>query len=134
MAISRFTEIRAWQSARVLTKLIYEASESGPLARDFVLRDQLRRASISVMSNIAEGFARRTDADFSRFLDIARASANEVQSLLILCGDTSRIPPETLVPLDELTEKTISQIARFQDYLRNPIPDVREDDDCRYTP
>lgn len=66
--VERFEDIQAWQEARLLTKALYSITETGPWAKDYALRDQVRRASISVMSNIAEGFDRKTDADFGRFL------------------------------------------------------------------
>jgi hypothetical protein len=65
--ITRFEEIEAWQTARELTKLIYSLTDEGKLARDFGLKDQLRRASVSVMSNIAEGFESQTQALFIRY-------------------------------------------------------------------
>ena len=60
--ITRFEEIEAWQTARELTKMLYSITEEGKIARDFGLKDQLRRASVSVMSNIAEGFESKTQA------------------------------------------------------------------------
>jgi four helix bundle protein len=72
-----FEEIDAWQQARSLTKLVYAASGKGAFGRDFGLRDQIRRASVSVMSNIAEGFGRGGGKEFIQFLSVARGSASE---------------------------------------------------------
>lgn len=78
----RFEDIDAWKLGRELNRRVYTATATGAFSRDFALRDQIRRASISVSSNIAEGYARQSPADFARFLVIARASAAEVVSQL----------------------------------------------------
>ena len=75
--VERFEDLVAWQKARELAKLIYGISGEGAFARDFGLRDQIRRASVSVMSNIAEGFDRASRAEFHRFLVIAKGSCAE---------------------------------------------------------
>lgn len=85
--ISRFEDIQAWQTARELTNLVYKQSEKGQFARDFGLRDQIRRATVSIMSNIAEGFESRTDIQFINYLGHARASAGEVRSQLYIALD-----------------------------------------------
>lgn len=71
-AIQRFEEIEAWQKARELAEAVDAISSEGPFARDLGLRDQIRRAVVSVMSNIAERFERRADVEFKRFLSIAK--------------------------------------------------------------
>lgn len=80
--IKRFEDILAWQEARKLVKMIYLLIGDGAFSKDFGLRDQIQRASVSVMANIAEGFDCESNAEFARFLGIARRSAVEVQSLL----------------------------------------------------
>lgn len=88
MAIKRFEDIRGWQEARTLTKQIYTLCKvSSGLRRDRRLRDQIQAASVSIMSNIAEGFSRRTGKEFTQFLFIAKGSAAEVQSLLYVAKD-----------------------------------------------
>jgi four helix bundle protein len=88
MAIKRFEDIRGWQEARALTKQIYSLCKVSPgLRRDRRLRDQIQAASVSVMSNIAEGFSRRTGKEFTQYLFIAKGSAAEVQSLLYVALD-----------------------------------------------
>ncbi len=72
------------------------------------------------MTNIAEGYGRGSDGDFARFLDFARASVVEVQSLLFACLDTKRLTQESVNLLLAQADQAIGQIARFQDYLRNP--------------
>lgn len=79
----RFEDIQAWQKARVVTRSIYKASLIAPFARDFGLRDQIQRSSVSIMANIAEGFGRHTDREFANFLSIAHSSVSEVQPYLL---------------------------------------------------
>src|SRR5271155_816102 len=86
-SIQRFEEIKAWQKARELVREVYKACASTQLGRDFGLRNQICRAAVSAMSNIAEGFSRKTDKEFAHFLDIARGSCGEVQSLLYVALD-----------------------------------------------
>lgn len=84
--ITRFEEIEAWKLARELTNMIYAFTNQDGFNRDFGLRDQIRRACISIMSNIAEGFESRTDIQFINFLGMARASAGEVRGADIYCA------------------------------------------------
>jgi len=85
--INRFEELNAWQTARELTKRVYSASKGSALAKDYGLRDQLQRASVSIMSNVAEGFERVNRPEKLQFLNIARASCGEVRSLTYVCED-----------------------------------------------
>ena len=87
MVLKRFEDIHAWQEARKLVKMIYVLTERGQFAKDFGLRDQVRRAAVSIMANIAEGFDCDSQVEFARFLGIARRSAVEVQSLLYAALD-----------------------------------------------
>ena len=114
----RFDEIEAWQKARVLTRLIYELSGRGLFARDFALRDQIRRAAISIMANIAEGFERDGTAEFVQFLAIAKASSAEVLSHAYVALDQAFI---TQKQFDELASKAAEvnpMIAGLMTYLR----------------
>ncbi len=85
--IQRFEDIRAWQEARQLVRQVYKMSNAGKFARDFGLRDQIQRAAVSVMTNIAEGFGARSNPSFRQFLTFAQRSALEVQSLLYVALD-----------------------------------------------
>lgn len=85
--IERFEDIQAWQKARELVKEVYSVSNDGSFSKDFGLRDQIRRAAVSIMLNIAEGFARKTTREFSQFLVIAHGSAAEVQAALYVAID-----------------------------------------------
>lgn len=87
MAVERFEDLIAWQKSRELANMIYRLTNDGGFAKDFGFRDQIRRAAVSVMSNIAEGFERGSRADFHRFLVIAKASCGEVRSQLYLAKD-----------------------------------------------
>ncbi len=92
--VKRFEDLMAWQEARTLTKMIYILTKSGSFSKDFGLRDQIQRATVSVMANIAEGFDCDSKTEFSRFLVIARRSAAEVQSLLYAALDSGYITQE----------------------------------------
>ncbi len=116
--IKRFEEIEAWQKARELVRDVYRSCVSGPIAKDYGLKDQLCRAAVSSMSNIAEGFARRTDKDFAHFLDVAKGSAIEVQSLLYVALDVGYFAQEEFLRLYKTVEELWSLIGGFSTYLR----------------
>ena len=127
--ITRFEEIEAWKTARELTKLIYTITDEGKFSRDFGLRDQIRRASVSVMSNIAEGFESQTQVQFIRYLGIAKASAGEVRSQLYVSRDMNYLSEDHFSKLFQMAEKASRQISRFISY-RESHPQsqrVRED-------
>jgi four helix bundle protein len=84
LKVQRFEDLEAWQIARELANQIYKITKQESVCRDFGFVDQIRRAAISIMNNIAEGFERGSNKDFVRFLFIARGSAGEVRSLLYL--------------------------------------------------
>ena len=115
--ITRFEEIEAWKTARQLTTLIYKLSEQGVFVKDFGLKDQIRRASVSIMSNIAEGFESRTDTQFINFLGHAKGSAGEVRSQLYVALDLKYISQEQFADAYEFADKSSRQISRFIDYL-----------------
>ncbi len=89
--IEKFEDLICWQKARVLTKRVYEISNRNSFQKDFSLKDQIRRAALSVMLNIAEGFGRRTHNEFKHFLYISHGSIAEVQSCLYVAGDLNYI-------------------------------------------
>ncbi len=115
--IRRFEEIEAWQTARELTTLVYRLSSVGKFERDYGLKDQIRRASVSVMSNIAEGFESKTQAQFIKYLSYAKASAGEVRSQLYIARDLEYISDEDFNLVFNLAEKASGQVARFVGYL-----------------
>lgn len=116
--IQRFEDIQAWQKARELVRAIYHLTREGDLKHDFGLRNQVCRAAVSVMSNIAEGFGRKTDADFAHFLDMAKASTFEVQSLLYVMLDVGYIDEATYQTVYQQATETIRLIGGFAAYLR----------------
>src|SRR5689334_4912613 len=111
--VRRFEDLQAWQKARELVREIYKTDADGHLSKDFGLHNQLCRAAVSTMSNVAEGFARRNDKDFVHLLDVARGSALEVQSLLYVALDVGYVDQQTFERLYKLTDDTISLIVRF---------------------
>jgi four helix bundle protein len=104
--IKRFEDILAWQEARKLVTQVYDMTREGTFAKDFGLRDQIQRAAVSVMANIAEGFDCESHREFARFLGFARRSAVEVQSLLYAALDIGHITEEAFKSTYELAEKT----------------------------
>ena len=117
--IKRFEEIEAWQTARELTKVIYSFTEEGKFSRDFGLKDQIRRASVSLMSNISEGFESQTQPQFIRYLGVAKASAGEVRSQLYVCKDLEYVTQDQFAKTFAMAEKASRQIARFISYLES---------------
>lgn len=114
----RFEEIEAWQRARDLCGEIYRVSGKGAFAKDFGLRDQMRRASISMMSNIAEGFERSGSGEFVQFLAIAKGSAGEVRSHLYIALDQKYIDREIFSRLSQSATDTARMVAGLMNYLR----------------
>ena len=115
--IRRFEDIQVWQKARELVQEIYKMSSVGRFGKDYGLRDQIQRAAVSAMSNIAEGFARKSRKDFSHFLSFARASAVEVQSLLYVALDTKGMDRSQFDMLYHKSEEVISMTTRLMAYL-----------------
>ena len=116
--IRRFEEIEAWQEARVLTKRVYEVSGQGEFARDFGLKDQMRRAVVSILSNIAEGFESRTRGLFVEMLGRAKGSAGELRAQFYVAHDAGYLTQKQLEDLQDQCEKCSSQICRFMAYLQ----------------
>ena len=106
MKIERFEEIEAWKSARKLTKEIYSQTKQQPFSKDFGLRDQIQRASVSIMANIAEGFDGRSSSEFLRFLGYAYRSATEVQSHLYVAFDQGYLEKDEFDELYQQSEHT----------------------------
>jgi four helix bundle protein len=120
--IRRFEEIMAWQKARELVRETYRVCGIAPFSKDFGLKDQICRAAVSSMTNVAEGFGRKSSKDFAHFLDVARGSTLEVQSLLYVARDLSYLQPAEFEKLYKIADETISLIAGFTSYLRNQPP------------
>ncbi|PIS29555.1 MAG: four helix bundle protein [Candidatus Marinimicrobia bacterium CG08_land_8_20_14_0_20_45_22] len=106
MKIARFEDIIAWQKAKILTVKVYSLFDA---SKDFAFKDQIQRASVSIMNNIAEGFERKSNNEFKQFLYIAKGSCGEVRSMLILAKELHKINGQNAGTLLELSEE-ISKI------------------------
>lgn len=115
--ITRFEDIEAWKTSRELTRMIYALTEQGKFTKDFGLKNQIQRASVSVMSNIAEGFESRTQAQFLEYLGRSKASAGEVRCQLYIAFDLKYLAQEQFNQVFDLADKSSRQIALFMDYL-----------------
>jgi four helix bundle protein len=111
-----FEEIQAWQKAYDVTLRVYRLTDNGAFAKDYGLRDQIRRASVSIMANIAEGHGRRSNSEFANFLNLARGSAHEVQSHLHVAVGLGYIQrsdfDELRISLIEISKMTLA-LARY---------------------
>ena len=114
----RFEEIESWKRARELTNRIYQLSNEGSFARDFTLKDQIRRACISIMSNIAEGYDRSGTKEFVQFLATAKGSVAEVRCQLYIAFDQGYIDESDFTRLCRSTVETQSLIGGLINYLR----------------
>ena len=113
-----FEEIDAWQRSRKLTKQIYSLTSRAPFARDFGLKDQIRRAAVSIMSNIAEGFERSGTGEFIQFLAIAKGSAGEVRSQLYVALDQDYLAKDQFRILSDAALEVSRMISGLMSYLR----------------
>jgi len=117
--INRFEDIQAWQKARELNKDIYDITKNSYFLKDFSLRDQIRRASVSIMANIAEGFGRKSSKEFANFLNMAHGSAAEVQCHLYAALDLKYINKEDFEMLYDRVDEVSKMIQGFMKYLNN---------------
>lgn len=118
MRIERFEDVKAWQEARELAKMIYNATGNGAFSRDFRLRDQIRDAAGSIMHNVAEGFDAGGDKEFIRFLRYSRRSASEVQSQLDVALDQKYIDRQHFQLIYDRATQTKKLINGFIGYLQ----------------
>ena len=116
--IKKFEEIEAWQRARNLVNNIYSITANESINKDFALKGQLIRAGISIMANISEGFGRKSEKEFANFLNIAHASAAEVQSHLYIALDQKYIDKTIFNKLYNECTEISKMILGFQNYLR----------------
>jgi len=123
--IERFEDIQAWQKARELVKEVYAVSNDGAFAKDFGLRDQIRRAAVSVMLNIAEGFARKTNREFTQFLVIAHGSAAEVQAASYVALDQGYMTQERFEIVYQMSDEASRMVMGFARYLGNNAANSR---------
>lgn len=117
MKIERFEDIEAWQLARELTVKVYALTRKPGFARDYGLKDQIQRASGSVMHNIAEGFDGGSNAEFVKFLRYVQRSCSEVKSELYVALDQKYLSASEFDAVYEMTGKTRAKIGAFIKYL-----------------
>ena len=120
--IKTLENFEAWQSARELARNVYLLPEQHPVNRDFGFKDQLRRASVSTMSNLAEAHGRDTDRDKARFIDFSRGSAYETLSMFILGSDVGHLTLEESEAFLETNRKILGQVTQLVKYLRQSSP------------
>jgi four helix bundle protein len=116
--IEKFEDILAWQKARELTREIYSHAKIGSFAKDFGLRNQIQRASVSIMGNVAEGYDRGGDKEFIQFLSVSRGSCGEVKSHLYVALDQEYVLPPQFNRLYEQADGVGRLLAGFMNYLR----------------
>lgn len=121
-SINKFEDLIAWKRARALTAKIYRISRQGEFGRDFGLRNQIQRASVSIMSNIAEGYERGLPTEFHRFVTIAKASCAEVRCQLYVAKDAGYISSEDFVALRSEAE----EVGRIIGGLRRSIQQKKD--------
>ena len=114
---TQFEDIEGWKKARELARQVYRATAIGPMARDFGLRDQIRRAAVSVMANIAEGFGRGGNREFVSFLSIARGSCAEVKSHAYVAFDAGLLAEQEVKAIQKLAAETEALISGLMKYL-----------------
>ena len=117
MTFSNFEEIVAWQKGKELVKLVYELTKKSPFSKDFGLIDQVRRAAISIPSNIAEGFDRQTNNEFRQFLFIAKGSTAELRTQISIAHDLGYISEEECKQVYDLSVQISKMLTKLTQYL-----------------
>jgi four helix bundle protein len=118
MQVKNFEALEIWKEARRLTQEIYRLTRDSQFSKDFVLRDQIRRAAVSIMSNIAEGFERGGNQEFIQFLYVAKGSCGEVRSQLYVALDQSYIAPQDCDDTSKSFRRLSIMISNLIDYLK----------------
>jgi len=122
MRIEKFEEMKVWQESRELCKSIYFLTNKDNFRKDFGLKDQIQRASVSILANIAEGFERDSNKEFVKFLIYSKGSAGEVRTLLYIALDLNYIDEIEFKQNYEKSISIITQLSNFIKYLRNSSP------------
>jgi len=120
-SVKTYEELISWQKARALVSRIYLLTNETNFSKDLGLKDQIRRAAVSIASNIAEGFERQTNKEFIQFLFIAKGSAGELRTQIYLAHDLSYINQENLEALLVECNAVSSLIGGLISYLRTTI-------------
>jgi len=116
--IERFEDLDCWKAARVLVNYVYDLSETGLLSKDFSTKDQIRRAALSTMNNVAEGFGRYSEKEFIRFLEFSHTSRQEVRSMGYVLLDRKYVTNEQFEKLMELVNTLINLDNGLIRYLK----------------
>lgn len=119
MKVNSFEDLQVWKDSRILVKSIYKITSDGKFNKDFGLREQIQRAAVSIMNNIAEGFERNNNKDYIKFLGYSKGSAGEVRSMLYVATDLGYISQENFSSLHQLSVNIITQLSNFIKYLKN---------------
>jgi four helix bundle protein len=119
MKSKTFEDLKVWQDSRDFVKSIYELTASNNFAKDYGLKDQIQRAAVSIMNNIAEGFERNNNKEFVVFLKYSKGSAGEIRSMLYVALDLNYISKSTFDENYKYVIKIITQISNFIKYLKN---------------
>jgi four helix bundle protein len=121
MKVKAFEDLQVWQDSRVFVKSIYELTSLKKFSKDFGLKDQVQRASVSIMNNISEGYERDNNREFIKFLGYSKGSAGEVRSMLYVALDLNYISNDQFTICYDKAVGIITQISNFKKYLRNYI-------------
>lgn len=116
--IEKFEDLKCWKAARELVRMVYIACEEGKFVKDFDTKSQIRRAALSTMNNIAEGFGRGSNKEFIRFLEIAQSSAMEVKSITYVLIDLDYLLEDRIIEISRKAEETKSVTLGLIRYLR----------------
>jgi len=119
MAVKAFEDLEVWKEARRLTQAIYRVTRAEKFSKDFSLRDQIQRATVSVMSNIAEGFERGGNQEFIQFLYVAKASCGDVRSQLYVALDQSYVAQKDCDNESKSFRRLSIMISNLIDYLKS---------------
>jgi four helix bundle protein len=117
-SVRKFEDLEAWKQSREISRLIYSVSSNGAFAKDFALTNQIRRAAISIVSNIAEGFERNGDKEFIQFLTVAKGSCGEVRAQLYVAFDQGYVDEESFLNIQSKLEETSRMISGLIKYLK----------------
>jgi len=118
MKVNSFEDLQVWKDSRILVKSIYQLTSDGKFSKDFGLREQIQRASVSIMNNIAEGFERNNNKEYIKFLGYSKGSAGEVRSMLYVATDLGYISQDSFNMHYEMAISIITQISNFIKYLK----------------
>ena len=118
MKVNSFEDLQVWQDSRILVKSIYQLTSDSKFSKDFGLREQIQRASVSIMNNIAEGFERNNNKEYIKFLGYSKGSAGEVRSMLYVATDLGYISQDSFNVHYQMAINIITQISNFIKYLK----------------